>query len=77
MALPIVSQAVAYNGSAYHVLDYPVRRGRVYIELSQCPGTIENPDAGWHENWEPPEPIFVALDEFIRIIQRSTLPSLN
>jgi hypothetical protein len=65
MTFPIVSQTVAYAGLAYNVLDFPVVDDGLHVELSQCPGTLDDPNAGWHEGWVPHPSRFVLLDDLL------------
>jgi hypothetical protein len=65
MTFPIVSQTVAFRGVPYNVLDFPVLENELHVELSQCPGTLGNPNAGWHQNWIPFDSIFVPINTFI------------
>jgi hypothetical protein len=66
MIMPRVSQTVAYDGFPYNVLGYPVIENHPHIELSQCPGTLDDPNAGWHETWKPFDSIFILTDDFTR-----------
>ena len=62
MTFPCISQTVAYDGKPFNVLAYPVIEDQPHIELSQCPGTLNDPNAGWHEGWEPYPSRFILLD---------------
>lgn len=65
MTFPLISKTVAYRGLPYNVLDFPVLDDALHIELSQCPGTLEFPNAGWHEDWIPFDSIFVPINTFL------------
>lgn len=65
MTFPIVSQTVAFRGVPYNVLDFPVLDDALHIELSRCPGTLDDPNAGWHEGWEAHPSRFVLLGDLL------------
>lgn len=45
-------------------MDYSSRDGLPVIELSRCPGNLADPEAGWDEGWDAPDPITVSLFGF-------------
>ena len=65
MTFPLVSQTVAYDGKPYSVMGYPTINDGLHIELNLLPGTLDDPNAGWHEGWEPHPSRFVLLDDLL------------
>jgi hypothetical protein len=64
LTFPALESTIAYKGEPYHVMGYSTKDGLPVIDLARCPGTIADPEAGWHEGWEPAEPTIVPLDGF-------------
>jgi hypothetical protein len=48
-----VGTLIEYNGKACFVNAYEERDGLPVAILGECPGTMDEPDRGWTEDFEP------------------------